>query len=507
MNAATSSAIDRRLVALLAAIFIGAVGLYWNGIGPGDAERYLRAALRWQEGAWLGDTHWALRHLFVLPMAASFAVFGASETAALLPNLLYLALTIGVTFRFGLRLLGARDSFIAAALIATSAFFAARPLELDVYGAETFFAALAMWLFIAAGDSGARARMIFAAGAAAGLASTIREQSAYLLAVFALLIALERRDAARSLALVCAGFGAVIAIELAIYAYAAGDPLYRYRIDLGHRSLGVNEVLTAQDASLAGRASRAATALVTTPATTPILFLAALSALYLRLTRVSLSEKARRAVIGFLAAAMLSAIVTPLVFNITSTRYYPLLTYAAFLVIAMAIGAAWSRRKGFAVAGAALVVIVNAAAADFVRDNRYAEARFVAALAIASTEPVYADSLTVNRARYQLMLKGWPPAKAAGAVLNKRSLQAGGLLFAPDAAPAAGEFWCVLERRQLRRNGWTHWLLRETGIARIFGDDLEARVARPGPSVLVRVLNASADAKPPAGDVCLPPAA
>lgn len=503
MNSASATRSSWRASAVLALAFIIAAAYYWSGLGPGDAERYLRAALLWQDGPWLGDTHWALRHLFVLPMAASFAAFGASETAAILPNFLYAALTVAVTWTFGRRFLGTRDGFIASMLVATSAFFVARPLELDVYGAEAFFAALAMWLFIAANESRSRGITLLAAGIAAGLAWTVREQSAYLIVVFALLIALERREVLRSLVLVGGGFSVVIALELAIYALAAGDPFYRYGIDLGHREIGVNAALSPEDAGLTGRIRRAAISLATTPATTPLLALAAVGAMFFRASRTTFSPQAESALKAFMAAAIVSAVLTPLAFNITSTRYYPLLTYAAILIIAAALGALWTKRRRLAIVGGIAIVVMNAGAADFVRDNQYAEARFLATQAMLLSEPVYADSLTVNRARYQLMLRGWPGDRAAGAVRNVRNLPEGGLYFRTAGAGAFDERWCVVEFHQLRRSGWTHVLLRDSGVSRLFGAALDARVASPAPATLVRALSAPATRDPVSGKPCL----
>lgn len=503
MNLAPAKPLSWRAPLSLALVFVAAVALYWRGLGPGDAERYLLSALRWQEGPWLGDTHWALRHLFVLPIAASFATLGAGEAAAILPNLLYAALTVAVTWTFGRRWLGARDAFIASALIATSAFFVARPLELDVYGAEAFFTTLAMWLFLCADESQPRGKMLVAAGIIAGLAWTIREQSVCLLAVFGILALIDRRDRIRSLALVAVGFGGVIAAELAVYALAAGDPFYRYRIDLGHRAIGVDDVLSPHESSLTGRMARAAIALATTPATTPMLAFAAVSALFLRASRATLSPRAERALKAFAVAATVSAVLVPLIFNISSARYYPMLTYAAFLVIAVAAGALWTRRPLLAAAGCIAVIAVNAGAADFVRDNQYAEARFLATRAMSMSEPVYSDPLTVNRARYQLMLKGWRSDQAANAVRNARDLPAGGLYFRTAGAGAPDERWCVIETRMLRRSGWTHRLLRESGLAHLTGDGVKARVAPPEPAQLIRMLTSPAANDSVSGKPCL----
>jgi 4-amino-4-deoxy-L-arabinose transferase-like glycosyltransferase len=500
-----TSSIARRYLApaALGATFLAAVAAYWCGLGPGDAERYIEPALRWGDGAYLGDTHWALRHLFVLPIAALFAALGPSELTATMPNVIYAALTVAVSWTFARRYLGAIAAIIVGALIATSAFFVARPLELDVYGAEAFFAVLAVWLFVAAGEAPKSGKFLAAAGFVAGLGWTVREQSSLLLAAFALLILVERRDILRSLAIVAVGFGAVVAVEMAIYALAAGDPFYRYEIDLGHRDIGVNDAMTPERAQLTARIARGARYLATTPATTPMLLLAALSAGYLRRTEVPevSSAKTMRA---FGVAALVSAILTPIVFNISATRYYPILTYAAFLIVGVAIATVWQRgRPGLAVAAISAVMLVNVAATDFNRDGQYAEAKDIAALAAAGSEPVLADSLNVNRARFQLRLRGWTEERAAASIRNIREVETGSLVYRSERAKIEDKPSCVLKFFSPRRLGLTHALIRETGISRLVGGDLERRTASPPPVPLIRILSKPGDVDPVSGKRCL----
>lgn len=499
---------ERRLRApvLLALIFAGAAAFYWTGLGPGDAEHYIDAALRWREGSWLGDTHWALRHLFVLPMAAAFHVFGPSEFAATLPNIIFAALTVAITFVFARRVLGEREAFIAAALIATSAFFIARPLELDVYGAEAFFAALATWLFIAAREGEDR-RFLFAAGVTVGLAFAVREQAACLLVAFGLLLIRSRKDLLPSLLFLGAGFGVVIAAELLLYAFAASDPFYRYRIDLGHRDLGVGAALTPEQTRLLARAGRAAKFLVTTPATTPMLLLAAASALHLRRAQPPLADKQESALSVFATVAIVSAILTPLAFNLAWTRYYPILTYAAFLVVATAIARLWAAdARKMAAASIAAVVVVNLAAADFTRDGDYAEARALAWLAKDSAEPIYADALTVQRARYQLRLSGWTMPDASAKVRNIREARAGSLVFKTGRTPSPEGPACVTQALQIRTTGWTHAILRSSGIAKARGGRLGEIAAEPAPVTILRLLEAPSRVDPVSGQPCVPEA-
>ncbi len=488
--------------AALAVIFIVSVALYWYGLGPGDAEHYMEAALRWQDGPWLGENHWSLRHLFVLPMAASFKLFGTSEAAAMIPNILYAAMTVAITWTFGRRHLGDHAAFLAAALMATSAFFVARPLELDVYGAEAFFAALSCWLFITARRSARRGLILIAAGACAGLAWTVREQSAYLVVAFGLLLLLERKQPLQSITFVGAGFAAVIAAELLLYTIAAGDPLYRYRIDLGHRDIGVNAQMTAEQARLPARAARLARYLATTPATTPMLLLAAGASYYLHRTRALSPSAGRSAIVVFSAVGVISALVASIAFNVSATRYFPLLTYAAFLIVAVAIVQIFMRgRPRAAVAVAASVLAVNVAAADFTRDGDYAEARALADIAMVSAEPIFADPLSVHRARYQLRLKGWTMAAASARVRNARDAAAGDLIFKTDRLNPS-EPNCVIRQMDLRKTGWTHFVLRESGAAKLLGARVEEIVAPPQPAYLLRLLKTPASGGPASGAPC-----
>lgn len=488
--------------ALLVAIFAASVVFYWYGVGPGDAERYIEAALRWQDGPWLGDTHWALRHFFVLPMAASFQLLGTSEFAAILPNILFAASTIALTWIFGRRYLGEREALVAAALIAASAFFVARPLELDVYGAEAFFAAFAVWVFIAARDG--RARNFAAAGIIAGLAWTVREQSIYLIAAFGVLILKDRPDPLRAIAFLAVGFGAVIAAELVFYAVAAADPLYRYRIDLSHRDIGVNIAMTPERARIDARAGRLFTYLATTAATTPMLVFGAASLFYLRRSRAQSHAKAIGSLRIFAVAAVLSAIIASLAFNLSATRYYPLLTYAAFLMIAVAIVRLHGNgRPRAALAAILAVVAVNIAAADFTRDGDYDEARVLAAIARSASEPIFSDSLTVNRTRYQLRLAGWTAAAASRSIQNERFANAQSLLFKTSRFEAPDGPVCIIDRIDARKNGWTHALLRNSGLASFLGARAEKIVARPAPALLLRGLEKPAPVDSISGKPCI----
>ena len=70
---------------------VGAVLLSLAAAGYSDSDDhfYIEAADGWlAHMPFVGTTHWHLRHPFVLAIAASFAAFGRTELALMLPTLL-----------------------------------------------------------------------------------------------------------------------------------------------------------------------------------------------------------------------------------------------------------------------------------------------------------------------------------------------------------------------------------------------------------------------------------
>ena len=492
--------------AIVGAAFVLSVSLYWSGFGPGDPERYFRAAIAWTEqGFYLGDTHWSLRHPFVLPMAASFLIFGVSEFSATIPNIAYAGALAALTFRFARRYLGPAEGVLASIFIATSAFFVARPLELEVYGAEAFFAALACWLFVAAGSEDRRLSYLAAAGAAAGLSWAIREQTFYLMLVFGLLTLASRRDVVRSCLALGVGFGAIIAVELLFYLIAAGDPFYRYKVDLSHRTISVEVLIQGEDASLINTAIRPIRDLLTYPVTTPFLALAALAIWGLRRPAFLSTPTQRR---SFIVFGVMSAIAIPIcayAFNLSFPRYYPILTYTAFLALGLAAAEIWRRHGRAAGVGFALLItLANAAAADFSRYYEYAEARYLADFAQSAETPIETDPLTASRVRHQLILRGIPVAEASRRVIATKAPPVGALFFKSHMTPRRKENWCAIVVADVRPTNWTHALIRVTGLNRIAGAKVREVTAKPRPVEIIRVLDRPALTDPATGQPCLP---
>lgn len=502
---AGSALTDLRASAILiAALFIISVAAYWHGFGPGDPERYVRAALLWVEkGFYLGDTHWALRHPFVLPIAASFALIGVSEFAATLPNIVYAGALTAMTFFFMRRYVGRAEGAIGAAFIATSAFFVARPIELEAYGAEIFFDALACWLFVAAWIERRRYALLFAAGVAAGFAWAIREQTVYLMMVFGLLVLWSRKDIWRSGLALVVGFGSIIALEWAFYAIAAGDPFYRYKIDVNHRYIGQVITFTAEESKLANKIVRPIIDLLVAPNTTPFLVLALLAALRPGWRAAIETPSRRRTFLVFVAISAAAVPVCAYGFDLSLPRYYPILTYAIFLSLALSTAAA-ARRYGVPVGAAlaAAIIFLNAAAADFSRYQEYSEARFLAEEAAQYDEPIETDALTASRTRYQMVLRGVPLDEASRRILMTQTPTVGSLYFKSHLAAGGGPNWCRLRIVDIRPKNWTHALIRMSGLDRIAGAKVRSVTARPAPVEIVRVLASPSDVDPKTGAPC-----
>jgi len=490
---------------LVAAVFIISVAFYWHGFGPmGDAERYVAAALEWRErGPYLGETHWALRHLFVIPMAIAITAFGPSEFAATIPNILYAAGLVFITFRFGRKYLGEQEGALAAILIAISAFFVSRTTEIGVYGAEIFFAALSSWLFVAAQVERRRISCLVAAGAVAGLAWTLREQTLYLVVGFGLVSLIGRRQTLFSLFAIGVGFGSVLLLEWLVYWLAAGDPFYRYNIDLHHRSTGWATLDSSRDTALA-KLFRPLKDLATDPVTTPLYLMALAGAAMLWRGVIRLKPLSMRVFICFAIISAVAALISAYAFDLALPRYYPILPYFICVFLGAVI-VALGKKYGVAASAFAILLMaaLNAAGDDFGNYNEYAEARALARYAATSSEPIYADPLTASRTRYLMRLSDTPREAISKTIRSDREYPAGVLLFrASPELPQSG-FWCSIERLDVRPANWTHSLMRTTGLDKVFGGSIDRITDRPRPVELVRVLPAPADFDPVSGKPCL----
>ena len=159
----------------------------WVGYLQTDDLAYAQAAEGWVTGApFLGQSHWALRHFIVLPLAASFQVFGRSETSLVLPMLIYgfgLLLVTGLCVR---RVAGPLAGAIAPMLIASVPAFTSGSTVVYTDVPEAFFVIASLWAFHFATLSGRRNTFILA-GMLAGCGILTRETAVALLVPYAIL--------------------------------------------------------------------------------------------------------------------------------------------------------------------------------------------------------------------------------------------------------------------------------------------------------------------------------
>lgn len=441
---------------LVAAFLFQAVFLllFWQGVGLRDAARYLDTALDWTvEGAQLGDNHWALRFPLVLPMALSLKAFGGSEFAAALPNILYSSALIAISFFFAKRHFNRNTASVLALLLATSPFFNVQPAEIRIYGAEVFFSALSLWLCVEAAAREKRDfRLLAAAGVAAGLAWLCRESAIFLAPAVAFAIWFPMRSAPfriwlSATAVALSGFFLVIIAELSFYAVVAGDPLYRYLIDLGHGGGDPNqEVLGVGVAeSWVQFVLRPILDLALYPLALPVVLISLAAALWA--WRAAAFRRSVNALMVFIAAAALSTGLASYILNLDEVEYFPMLVYAALLMISYVICTPDLNLSARQLAAfAAGIIAIHAALADFVNYDEMSETRHALKLAAVADQTVLVDPITHRRARLLARLASREAVDAAPASLQifraePECSSRSGAVIALRGSPTPGKYY------------------------------------------------------------------
>jgi Dolichyl-phosphate-mannose-protein mannosyltransferase len=482
------------LIAFLLIYFL--VTLYfWDGIGPRDAEQYITAALSWREtGAYLGENHWSLRYLLVLPMAFFFTVFEPSEFLASTPNILYGALLVVVTFYYSRRHLGVIAGNIFTLLIATSAFYTIQAAELRIYGVEIFYVVLSLWLFIE-GTSSARpnSRILFLAGLMAGGAWLCRESTIFLPFAIGAAAIIMKAPFFRATIPAALGYLTVLIVEFAFYRFAAGNFLYRYKIDLGHGgdTLGTKIGGPVESQSLFDYIAHPFIELVSYPSVSPFVFIGIIALIYLLRGGV-FYKTARRIVAIFGLGAVLSFVISGYPLSLEYVEYYPIVCYISLLVTSIAIASLY-RRSGKIASGLATVMVValSFTVADFRDYDEYSEARLLTDLVLAYDEPIFSDNITVNRATSLLRLRGVTDEKAQALLRRGDAIPDGVLVY--QAIPRGARYtiassptWVEIERSYPRDPSWTKFILRKIIPISVLTPRLSEILQPPKPVILYR---------------------
>ncbi len=463
------------VAAVAVLLYLASATVTWRGIGDWDATYYITAALGWYEtGAYLGENHWQLRYPMVLPIAGSFAVFGPSEWAASLPNLAYGIMLIMVSAIWGLRFFGPAAGTVFALLLATSPALVLHPLEIEVRGPELFFSALALWLFLTGVVRHETALRLCLAGLAAGVAWLCREVAGYLLPTFVLagLLLAPKTRRWRSAAIPTVSFSAVILAELALYWFVAGDPLYRYRIDLGHGGNVPGTEFAPQVDNGDSKVSLLTEPLVqhvTDPTTALFMATAGLAAIFVLFGFRRLAASARQALVVFAIGAATSYLLASILLNLEKPNYYPLFNYLALMLIALAAGLIW--QSGYRRSAAFTTMVLCLAGPFFAGfDERYEfdYYRHAAALAKAEEAPLVTSYRVRERAALLLRLEGWPEAEAKDEFTSHALSDTGRLAFQPGYTWLAREFvlgdeWVPQREWHPSDLAWQHRLLGALG--------------------------------------------
>lgn len=231
----------RNLLALL--LLAGLVLRFaWVGFINSDDLFYANGARGWlAHFPYVGDSHWSLRHTFVLPLALSFKLFGETEFALTLVPVLYFLALLVLSYGIVAREVSAGAGFAVALALLTTPVFAIWSTIATPDTAEVVFVVLSLWLFYRAtiyhdaSNQGAGNRgtaLYIAAGFCAGLAWLTRETALALVLVYGVLFLSGYRAPRSRYFLIALGFLIPTLAEILYFWVQTGDAWYRLRVDL-----------------------------------------------------------------------------------------------------------------------------------------------------------------------------------------------------------------------------------------------------------------------------------
>jgi 4-amino-4-deoxy-L-arabinose transferase-like glycosyltransferase len=210
--------------------------LYPTGYVGGGADdgRYLEAIrCLVAEGYCVPASHWAARLPLVLPAGAVVALLGESRLALSLVPILYAGGALALFALLVRRFAGERAATVGMFALILTPVLMTRWQRLNVDVAELFYLLAGLWLLAAGIDRNDR-RPVLLAGAAFGLALLSRTSAVALFPIVAAGLILFTRRGLRWSLLLAAGGSAMLLAEALFHAGTAGDPLLRWRLELGH---------------------------------------------------------------------------------------------------------------------------------------------------------------------------------------------------------------------------------------------------------------------------------
>lgn len=167
---------DRWALVAWLALPLALVAKFWVGYLSSDDAAYAEAAYSWLSGfPFVSYTHWGMRHTVVLPVAASFALFGRNDLTLALPTLLYWAGIVLFSYVFLRKFLSSRALLFGLPVLVTAPLFVIQASSASADIAETFFIGLALWLVVTSDPKAPRWGRLFWCGIVVGLAFLSRD--------------------------------------------------------------------------------------------------------------------------------------------------------------------------------------------------------------------------------------------------------------------------------------------------------------------------------------------
>jgi len=222
--------LERFYPLILIVITITSLWFAWVGWLDSDDKRHVVEGIGWYEQfPYVGPLHPSLRHPIVFPLGMSFRLFGISEFSVILPNLLYYAGLLAVTYVFLSRFTNRHIAFIATALITTTPIFVIQATVVFSDITEAFFVALSFWLFMEATRiERPTLWLLLGAGAAAAMGWFTRETVGALILLFGVLFLAGYKLPRARYCIMAGGFLPLVALEALFMWGMTGSPIYRY---------------------------------------------------------------------------------------------------------------------------------------------------------------------------------------------------------------------------------------------------------------------------------------
>ena len=409
------------VIAVLASLAVGLIAYFWVAYLGSDDQAYAGAALDWlHHFPALGDNHWALRYLPVLPIAAAIGLLGPSTFALALPNALAFGALLVAQYCFARATFGWRTAAIGCLILIVLPAF----LELATYAnpdmPEAAAVIISFWVFLRLDRTGRPFFLAILTGILAGLAFLARETMLSLLLTYGLLFLFRPLIPRGRYVLMGLGFLLVVAPQVAYLTARTGNPFYRHAVSARASASVVDRAGNLAEAQAQGFAFDAEGVLAVHPAIAPIaavlvspkfglLFLLGIpAAIWLVRGGGGLNSRQRRDVTLFALLALVSFLFIALNARalVLVPRYFVVAAVALSVPLAVAADRLLSLRPRWAVLGGMAYLGTCLALLSLLNRAPLWPEETLVALAARPGAAVYTDPRTANRAQFLLDLRG-----------------------------------------------------------------------------------------------------